>query len=233
MKNENEIKEMSFPNVFIGNLPRLSLFASATKRRGVEDPRLQSSGMTLCNNNAARGFTLIELLVVVLIIGILASVAVPQYQKAVEKSKAAQALTVLKSIAQAEQAYYLENGVYALSFDELSVDLNAFTGRVPWNKYVRIFKDTRSNADWSFQLSSEDEGKTLGISAGRISGPVAGGALAIYLPSGKLSCIEANADVKNLYDVGFSWRTYGNFCEKLFHATNRTNHGTSLSYDMP
>ena len=191
-------------------------------------------GMTPCYN-AARGFTLIELLVVVLIIGILASVAVPQYQKAVEKSKAAQALTVLKSIAQAEQAYYLENGVYALSFDELSVDLNAFTGRVPWNKYVRIFKDTRSNADWSFQLSSEDEGKTLGISAGRISGPVAGGALVISNPArdSKWECREPKDTATSQYDFGFSWRTTGNFCKKLFHATNPVDKGLYASFDMP
>ena len=72
-------------------------------------------------NNQA--FTLIELLVVVLIIGILAAVALPQYQKAVTKSRTTEMTSLLKSIAQAEEAYYLANGEYTSNWDELSLDI--------------------------------------------------------------------------------------------------------------
>ena len=56
------------------------------------------------------GFTLIELLVVVLIIGILASIALPQYQKAVEKSRASEAVTILKSLRDQQELCFLEQG---------------------------------------------------------------------------------------------------------------------------
>ena len=55
-------------------------------------------------------FTLIELLVVVLIIGILAAVAFPQYQKAVEKSRVTEAISIMSSVAQAMNVWVLENG---------------------------------------------------------------------------------------------------------------------------
>ena len=58
----------------------------------------------------SKGFTLIELLVVVLIIGILAAVAVPQYQFAVEKSRTSEALVQLNSLQRAIDSYLLENG---------------------------------------------------------------------------------------------------------------------------
>ncbi len=60
--------------------------------------------------NNKQAFTLIELLVVVLIIGILAAVALPQYQKAVLKSKLAEVVLFQKNAMMATDAWVLENG---------------------------------------------------------------------------------------------------------------------------
>ena len=69
------------------------------------------------------GFTLIELLVVVLIIGILAAIALPQYQKAVDKSKYSQAMALMDIMYKAQDIFYLANNRYSYHWDELGVDI--------------------------------------------------------------------------------------------------------------
>ncbi|MBO5911402.1 MAG: prepilin-type N-terminal cleavage/methylation domain-containing protein [Elusimicrobiaceae bacterium] len=67
------------------------------------------------------GFTLIELLVVVLIIGILVAVAVPQYQKAIKKTRYAKMRTFATSLVKASQVTYLRTGNFPTTFDELDI----------------------------------------------------------------------------------------------------------------
>ena len=78
--------------------------------------------------NNVWGFTLIELLVVVLIIGILAAVVVPQYQVAVEKARATEAILLVKQVNNALNVKCLEAGCdsygyYSVPLDELDIEL--------------------------------------------------------------------------------------------------------------
>ncbi|WP_428048923.1 type IV pilin protein [Candidatus Avelusimicrobium caledoniensis] len=171
-----------------------------------------------------QAFTLIELLVVVLIIGILAAVALPQYQKAVEKSKAAQAFAMIRTVAAAQEAYHMANGEYATTFDELAVDI-PWTGSQIWIAGSSRGCDVASNNDWSLQLYYEAKG--YGISVGRISGPYAGAGFIYMLghvysdktstPLNKLLCLE------NHYTGGGNGFTFnkpaGDYCKKIFGAS--------------
>src|ERR1700722_10375364 len=86
------------------------------------------------------GFTLIELLVVVLIIGILAAIAVPQYFKVVEKSKAAEANAWIAAVTGAEESYLNKNGSYCTT----NACLTAFDVAIPDPTTLKYFGVTMS-----------------------------------------------------------------------------------------
>lgn len=72
-----------------------------------------------------KGFTLMELMVAVIIVGILSSLAMANYTRAVERGRTAEARAILGQIRGAELAYYPEANAYTTSFSNLGSDINA------------------------------------------------------------------------------------------------------------
>lgn len=75
-----------------------------------------------------RGFTLIEMLVVVLIIGILASIAIPQYFKVVERARVAEALGTFSGVKSAQERNVAKTGQYTTSWDILDMTVKNASG---------------------------------------------------------------------------------------------------------
>ena len=171
------------------------------------------------------GFTLIELLVVVLIIGILAAVAVPQYQKAVEKARATQALTLLRSMYQVAQVYLLANGQWPSSVADIDIEIPA-----ELNDWKIVF--------YASDLSSVSRGANNGIQMTRKQGPYAGASFAIYqdrdtlykdkLEMERIMCIE---QTRNDRPIRFT-KNSGDYCQKIMQGTFLSNDDGNQSFKI-
>ena len=168
-----------------------------------------------------KGFSLIELLIVVLIIGILAAIALPHYQRVIEKSKAAEGLTMLKAVVQSAQFYYMVNGIYPTRFDQLDID-------VPWTGNTAFISlgnyTSKSTKDWSIEMEHFDNDKFV-IHNARISGKYKGaGFMLIFKTYNKYSylndesnikCFERKTNANFLFDSNLP---EGAYCENVINA---------------
>ena len=86
------------------------------------------------------GFTLLELLVVVLIIGILAAIALPQYYKVVGRAELTQIVDIVKAVSSSQDRYYLIDDAYAKNFDSLDLEIpNNIDCRVSSGRWISCY----------------------------------------------------------------------------------------------
>ena len=133
------------------------------------------------------GFTLIELLVVVLIIGILSAIALPQYERAVNRSRTAEALAVLRSTSQAAETHIMETGEWPVNWSVLAVRPSG-----PYSTY-RAENDTVTSKYYKYILV---DGR---IDATPIGGADAGSMPALLYVSDLAEGMKAPVAGKKLY----------------------------------
>ena len=169
--------------------------------------QVQDDGRVFRDDQGRGAFTLIELLVVVLIIGILAAVALPQYQKAVEKSRATQAFILLKSLAQAAESFYLANGIWPTEFAELDIE-------VPWSSTKPVMAastDAKASGEWRVEIINHN--KYEGITMRKLNGKFTGCGFA-WFKKHEMSTMNNRWICSE--DLALP---QGDFCQKMFNGS--------------
>ncbi|NVF14677.1 pilin [Vreelandella maris] len=128
---------------------------------------MQKSAQLNARSTKQGGFTLIELMIVVAIIGVLASIAVPQYQNYTARAQASEGLSVTAGLRADVAEYFSLNGEVPAAATNLSVDLTEINGRyildtngVAYaNGVITINWDTANSAlEGAMQLTAQNDG---------------------------------------------------------------------------
>ena len=160
-----------------------------------------------------KAFTLIEVLIVVLIIGILAAIALPQYKKMVIKTQFSELVNALKALVNAQSIYYIANGTYTANRDSLDLTF-PLTDTRRAKQFVQVSKYIECGLDGA-PRNVYCKNNKIGIEL-------------LYFYHGQYWCTNSNVD--NYYN--------DELCKKLLNvskttptsATGRKYEGTRLHY---
>lgn len=128
-----------------------------------------------------KGFTMIELIIVIIVIGILAGLALPQYTKMIERGQMTRAKSALDMIRKAEGIYFTNNSAY------VDVAQDGWTEGTDLVSEVAELTSLKTDPDWKYEVATENNGRTFLATATRQKG--------VYKDSCKVTMTDAGAIV--------------------------------------